>query len=138
MPEKVDVVCPTAPAAIGPYSQAIRQGDMVFISGQLPLDPKTGELSDPDITGQTRRVLDNINAILESLGTGTAAVVKTTVFLTSLVDFEMMNEVYAEFFPFCPPARSTVEVSSLPKGALVEIEAMAIMQPAQPSGPNML
>lgn len=127
MSEKSDVYCANAPKAIGPYSQAIKHGEMLFISGQIPLDPETGEISAPEIMGQTRQVLDNISAILISVGGGTASVVKTTVFLASLVDFDLMNEVYAEYFPFCPPARTTIEVAALPKGALVEIETIAII-----------
>ena len=127
MAEKVDVVCPGLPQPIGPYSTAIKYGNMLFISGQLGIDPATGQLSSPGIAGQTRTILQNLSHLLESLGGGTASVVKTTVFLTSLLDFEVFNEVYAEFFSFCPPARSTVEVSNLPKDALVEIEAIAML-----------
>ena len=137
MPEKTAVECPGAPRAIGPYSQAMKFGEMLYISGQLPLDPATGQLSAPDIEGQTRRVLENLKAILEFAGGGTASVVKTTVYLTSLLDFEMMNEVYAEYFPFRPPARSTVEVAALPKGALVEIDAIAILPPVDVAGVGM-
>ncbi|NQU45387.1 hypothetical protein HQ520_19065 [bacterium] len=125
MADKVAVDCPNAPKALGPYSQAIKVGDMVYISGQLPLDPRTGELCDPDIEGQTRRALDNVRAILEFMGAATASVIKTTVYLVSLADFDLMNEVYAEFFPYCPPARAVVEVAALPKGAFIEIEAIA-------------
>jgi 2-iminobutanoate/2-iminopropanoate deaminase len=138
MPEKIDVVCSTAPKAVGPYSQAIRYGEFIFLSGQLPLDPKTGQLSDPDISGQTRRVLENIKNILECLGGAMGSAVKTTVFLSSLLDFDMMNEVYAEYFPFCPPARSTVEVANLPKGALIEIEAIAIVPVIPRSAASMM
>ena len=123
--KKIQLSCPNAPKAIGPYSQAIKWGNLMFISGQIPLDPKTGELTDPDIAGQTRQVLKNLKAILEFAGAGSGSVLKTTVYLTSLLDFQVMNEVYAEFFPFEPPARATVEVAALPKGALVEIEAIA-------------
>ena len=134
MSKKVDILCAGAPEAIGPYSQAIRFGDTIYLSGQIPLDPATGELSDPDIEGQTRRVLENMKAIMESLGSSLGSVVKTTVYLDSLVDFELMNEVYAEYFPFCPPARSTVEVAALPKGALLEIDAVALLPSLPESG----
>ena len=127
MPEKIDIVCPTAPAAIGPYSQAIKYGNMLFVSGQVPVDPKTEQIEAPDIAGQTRQALKNLQAILEAAGGSTASVVKTTVYLRSLLDFEMMNEVYAEFFPFRPPARATVEVSGLPRDAQIEIDAIAIL-----------
>ncbi|MBN1867412.1 RidA family protein [Candidatus Sumerlaeota bacterium] len=127
MPEKIDVVCSSAPQAIGPYSQAIKYDQMLFLSGQIPVDPRTGEISAPDIAGQTRQVLDNMKAILEATGASMNSIVKTTVYLTSLLDFEMMNEVYAPYFDFRPPARSTVEVAALPKGALVEIDAIAFM-----------
>lgn len=123
--KKIQLTCPTAPKAIGPYSQAIKWGNLMFISGQIPVDPKTGELTAPDIAGQTRQVLKNMQAILDFAGTSTAGVLKTTVYLSSLLDFQVMNEVYAEFFPYEPPARATVEVAALPKGALVEIEAIA-------------
>jgi 2-iminobutanoate/2-iminopropanoate deaminase len=133
MPEKIDVVCVGAPKAIGPYSQAIKYDQMIFLSGQIPVDPATGQLSAPDIEGQTRRALDNIKAILEITGGSMNSIVKTTVYLTSLLDFEMMNEVYARYFNFRPPARSTVEVAALPKGALIEIDAIAIL----PTVPDM-
>jgi 2-iminobutanoate/2-iminopropanoate deaminase len=123
--KKIQVSCPLAPKAIGPYSQALKWGNLMFISGQIPVDPNTGELTDPDIAGQTRQALKNLKAILEFAGASTASVLKTTVYLSSLLDFQVMNEVYAEFFPFEPPARATVEVAALPKGALVEIEAIA-------------
>jgi 2-iminobutanoate/2-iminopropanoate deaminase len=127
MAEKVVLSCPTAPKAVGPYSHVVKVGNMLYISGQIPLDPKTGQLTDPDISGQTRQALKNLKAILEFAGGGTHSVVKTTVYLTSLLDFDMMNEVYAEFFNFEPPARTTVEVAALPKGAMVEIEAIAVL-----------
>jgi 2-iminobutanoate/2-iminopropanoate deaminase len=127
MTDKVDVYSQDAPKAIGPYSQAIKIGSLLFLSGQIPVDPATGRIESPDIEGQTRRVLENIQAILLCTGAAMRNVVKTTVYLTSLLDFELMNEVYAEYFPFQPPARSTVEVSALPKDALVEIEAVAVL-----------
>ena len=115
-----------APAAIGPYSQAIRAGSMVFCAGQVPLDPKTGEIVSQDIAEQTRRVLENIAAILRAERLTLANVIKTTVFLADFGDFQKMNEVYATYFSNQPPARSTVGVSTLPKNARVEIEAIAL------------
>ena len=127
MAEQIDIACPNAPEAIGPYSQAIKLGNMLYISGQIPLNPATGEIESPDIMDQTRQVLENIKAIVEFAGGATPSILKTTVYLSSLLDFEMMNEVYAEFFPFRPPARATVEVAALPKDALIEIEAIAAL-----------
>ena len=115
-----------APAAIGPYSQAVKAGGMLYISGQLPLDPSTGEFAASDIAGQTRQCLANVQAVLAQAGLTMENVVKTTVFLQDMNDFAAMNEVYATFFPGEPPARSAVEVARLPKDALVEIEAIAV------------
>jgi len=115
-----------APQAIGPYSQAISTEQFVFLSGQIPLDPTTGELVTDEIEVQTRRVLQNMQAVLAEAGSSLAQVVKTTVFLKDLSDFAAMNTVYAEFFSTNPPARSTVQVAALPKGARVEIEAIAL------------
>jgi 2-iminobutanoate/2-iminopropanoate deaminase len=115
-----------APAAIGPYSQAVRAGSMIFCAGQVPLDPKTGQIVSQDIAEQTRRVLENVAAILRSEQLTLAHVVKTTVFLADFDDFQKMNEVYATYFTNQPPARSTVGVSTLPKNARVEIEVIAI------------
>lgn len=114
-----------APAAIGPYSQAIRADKFVFVSGQLPIDPATGEFAGEDITAQTRQSLTNIQNILASDGLTMANVVKTTVLLKNIGDFGAMNEVYAGFFEGDCPARAAFEVAALPKGALVEIEAIA-------------
>jgi 2-iminobutanoate/2-iminopropanoate deaminase len=114
-----------APKAIGPYSQAIRVGEFVFVSGQIPIDPDTGELTGGDIAQQTDRALRNIQAILEAAGLSMQEVVKTTVYLTDLADFAGMNEVYKRFFTSVPPARSTVGVSALPKGVKIEIEVIA-------------
>jgi 2-iminobutanoate/2-iminopropanoate deaminase len=114
-----------APQAIGPYSQAVRTGDLIFVSGQIPLDPQTGELVAGDIGAQTERVLQNVQAILESAGSAMAHIVKTTVFLADIADFAAMNEVYGRFFPNDPPARSAFQVAALPKGARVEIEVVA-------------
>lgn len=115
-----------APKAIGPYSQAIRAGDFVFCAGQAGLDPATGNLVSGGIEAETRRVLQNLAAVLEAAGTSLSRAVKTTVFLTNLNDFAKMNAIYAEFFPANPPARSTVQVSRLPKDACVEIEVIAL------------
>ena len=115
-----------APAAIGPYSQAVRTGSMIFCAGQVPLDPKTGQIVSGDISEQTRRVLDNLMAVLKAEGLTMSNVVKTTVFLADFGDFPKMNEIYATYFTDQPPARSTVGVSTLPKNARVEIEAIAM------------
>jgi len=114
-----------APAAIGPYSQGIRSGRFLFCSGQIPLDPKSGEIVSGDIAMQTRRVMDNIAALLRTEGLTFEHVVKTTIFLTNLDDFQKVNEVYGSYFKQDHPARSTVQVSSLPRGANVEIEVIA-------------
>ena len=113
-----------APAAIGPYSQAITTGGLVFTSGQIPIDPASGSIAANDIAGQARQAIQNLAAVLEAAGSGLDKVVKTTCFLTDINDFAVFNEIYAELFPG-KPARSCVEVSNLPKGALVEIEAVA-------------
>ena len=114
-----------APAAIGPYSQATKVGELVFVSGQLPIDPATGAFAEGGIKELTRQSLTNMKAILAETGTSMANVVKTTVFLADMNDFAAMNEVYAEFFAAPFPARSAVAVKTLPKGALVEIECIA-------------
>lgn len=114
-----------APAAVGPYSQAIAVGNLLFCAGQIPLAPETGALIGGDVTAQTTRVLENLGAVLRSNRMTYAHVVKTTVFLTDLADFAAMNAIYAIYFPSQPPARSTIQVAGLPKGARVEIEAIA-------------
>jgi 2-iminobutanoate/2-iminopropanoate deaminase len=114
-----------APAAIGPYSQAVRMGNFLFCSGQIALDPKSGAIVSDDIKAQVRRVLDNISAILSAEGLTFDDIAKTTIFLTDLNDFQTVNEIYSSYFKQAPPARSTVQVSALPKGAKVEIEAVA-------------
>lgn len=124
MPKTI-VLTDRAPAPIGPYSQAIRVGDLLFLSGQIPLDPATGEVVDQDIEAATRRVLENIRAVLESEGLSFRNVVKTTVFMRDLSLFPRMNAVYATAFKENPPARSTVQVADLPKGVPVEIEVIA-------------
>ena len=113
-----------APGALGPYSQAIRSGDMLFCSGQLGLDPATGELAD-GVEAQTERSLRNLQSVLDAAGLGFDDVVKTTIFLADIGDFAAVNEVYARFMPDPPPARSTVQVAALPKAGLVEIEMTA-------------
>ena len=114
-----------APTAVGPYSQAIAAGSLVFCSGQIPLEPSSGVLIEGDISSQTKRVLENLAAVLRAHGLTMDHVVKTTVFMTDLANFGEMNTVYAQWFPNDPPARSTIQVAALPKGANVEIEAIA-------------
>ena len=116
-----------APQAIGPYSQAIQAGNFLFLSGQIPLDQNTGELVKGDIGQQTQRVLENIKGVLESQGLGMENVVKVTIFLKDIANFSQVNEVYATYFASSPPARSTVEVSNLPRNAEIEIEAIAVI-----------
>jgi len=116
----------TAPAAIGPYSQAIIGQGLVFCSGQIPLDPTTGELVAGDTAAQARQVMKNLEAVLIAAGSGLAQIVKTTIFLVDLGDFAAVNEVYGSCFASAPPARSTIQVGALPKGARVEIEAIAL------------
>jgi len=120
-----------APGAIGPYSQAVRSESFLFCSGQIPLDPKSGQIVSGDIAVQTRRVLDNIIAVLKAEGLTFDNVVKTTIFLADLGDFQTVNEVYGSYFKQSPPARSTVQVSGLPKGAKIEIEAIAVAGAAE-------
>ena len=115
-----------APAAVGPYSQAVRVGQFVFTAGQIPLDPKSGQIVSDDIGEQTRRVLDNLTAVLKAENLTFKHIVKTTIFLTDLGDFQTVNEIYGGYFSEVPPARSTVQVSALPKGARVEIECIAV------------
>jgi 2-iminobutanoate/2-iminopropanoate deaminase len=124
---KHTVYTSNAPAAIGPYSQAVRAGDTIYVSGQLPVDPATGSFAGDDITSQTRQSLENIRAVLAAAGTNMAGVVKTTVFLKDMADFAAMNKVYAEYFADECPARSAVQVVCLPKDARVEIEAVAVL-----------
>lgn len=115
-----------APKPIGPYSQAIRAGNFIFLSGQLPIDPSTGEMVSGDIRQQTRQVLENIKGVLESQGMGMQDVVKVNIFLRDMGNFNQMNEIYATYFSSDPPARSTVEVGKLPRNADIEIEAIAL------------
>ena len=116
-----------APAAIGPYSQGIKTGNTVYVSGQIPIDPATGEFAGDDIAAQTRQSLTNIREILKAGGADMSHVVKTTVLLKDIADFAAMNEVYAEFFTEPYPARAAFQAAALPKGALVEIEAIAVL-----------
>jgi 2-iminobutanoate/2-iminopropanoate deaminase len=117
-----------APQAIGPYSQAVKNNGLVFCSGQIPLDPATGQVVTGGIAEQTARVLDNLKGVLEAAGAGLDSVVKTTVFVKDLAEFAAMNEVYAKYFSAGAPARSTVEVARLPKDVKVEIEAIAFVK----------
>lgn len=124
--EKSVVYTAAAPAAVGPYSQAIAAGDFIFLSGQLPLDPKTGSFPSDDVAVQTEQSLKNIQAVLAEAGLTMDAVVKTTVFLKDIADFDAMNKVYATYFTKDCPARSAFQVAALPKNARVEIEAVAV------------
>jgi 2-iminobutanoate/2-iminopropanoate deaminase len=125
--ERTVVRTTDAPAAVGPYSQAIVAAGMVFASGQIPLDPATGQVVEGDIGVMTRRVLMNLEAVLKAAGSSLARTVKITVFLADMNDFQAMNAVFAEFFPVLPPARSTVEVARLPRDVRVEIDAIALL-----------
>ena len=116
-----------APEAIGPYEQAIRTDGFVFTAGQIPIDPKTGNFVEGGVTEQTRQVLENLKAVLVAAGSSMDRVVKATVFLKNIADFPVMNEVYAEYFASAKPARSTVAVAELPRGALVEIDLVALV-----------
>ena len=122
---KQAISTPQAPAAIGPYSQAIRAGNLLFVSGQIPLDPDTGQVVEGDAAVQTARVLRNLSAILEAAGSSLNQVLKTTVYLKDMANFAIMNEVYGRFFPETPPARATVEVARLPRNVAVEIDLIA-------------
>jgi 2-iminobutanoate/2-iminopropanoate deaminase len=124
--DKETVSTDQAPKAIGPYEQAIKVGEFVYASGQIPLDPKTGNLVEGDIKIQTRRVLENLKAVVEAAGSSLDRVVKATVFLKNIGDFAAMNEVYAEYLGAAKPARSTVAVADLPRGALIEIDLIAL------------
>jgi len=115
-----------APAAIGPYSQGVRAGNLVFLSGQVPLDPATGQLVSGDIATQTRRAMDNLGAVLRAAGCGFGDVVRTTIYLVDLASFTAVNEAYATYFSPPYPARATVQVSALPRGAAIEIDMVAV------------
>ena len=128
MPAVKDIIATDrAPRAIGPYSQAVRAGDLVFASGQIPIDPATGEFVAGGVAEQTEQVLRNLTAVFEAAGVGMNQIVKTTVFLADMDDFTAMNEVYGRFFSVEPPARATVQAARLPRDARVEIEAIAVM-----------
>ncbi len=126
--EKKAIQTDKAPKAIGPYSQAIQAGNLLFLSGQIPINPKTGDLAGGSIRQQARQVLENIKALLESQNLGMENVIKVTIFLKDMGDFAQVNEIYAAYFPSPPPARSTVEVSRLPRDVGIEIEAIALTQ----------
>lgn len=129
--QRTKISTPNAPAAIGPYNQGIRNGQLVYTSGQIALDPATGKLVGDDVESQTHRVLQNLQAVLNSAGTSLASVIKTTVFLTRMSDFQAMNAVYATYFDGSDslmPARTTVAVAELPRNALVEIECIALVE----------
>jgi 2-iminobutanoate/2-iminopropanoate deaminase len=126
--KKDAVATKDAPGAIGPYSQAVRVGELVFLSGQIPLDPATGQLVEGDITAQTKRVMDNLRAVLTAAGCGFGDVVRTTIYLVDLGHFGKVNEAYGACFEAPFPARATVQVSALPKGAQVEIDMVAVRQ----------
>jgi 2-iminobutanoate/2-iminopropanoate deaminase len=129
--QRTNISTPNAPAAIGPYNQAIRYGQFVYTSGQIALDPATGELVGDEVQSQTHRVFQNLQAVLNSAGTSLANVIKTTVFLTRMSDFQAMNAVYASYFDGADslmPARTTVAVAELPRNALVEIECVALVE----------
>lgn len=125
---RVKVETPNAPAAVGPYSQAIKANDFLFVSGQIALDPQTGQMTAVDAVAQTNQVMANLKAILNAEGLSFADVVKTTIYLTDLADFARVNEAYGACFESDPPARATVQAAALPKGAKVEIEAVAVLK----------
>ena len=125
---RVKVETKNAPQAIGPYSQAIKAAGFLFISGQIPIDPKTGQITAVDAVAQTRQVMENLAAILSAEGLTCADIVKTTIYLTDFADFARVNEVYGSYFVADPPARATVQVAALPKAAKVEIEAVAAVR----------
>jgi 2-iminobutanoate/2-iminopropanoate deaminase len=125
---KETVATDRAPKAIGPYEQAIKVGEFVYTAGQIPIDPETGNLVEGDIAAQTRQVLENLKAILEAAGSSLDRIVKATVFLKNMTDFAAMNDVYAEYLGKAKPARSTVTVAELPRGALIEIDFVALLR----------
>ena len=128
MPKQV-IQTSEAPQAVGAYSQAVRVGDLVFLSGQIPLDPASGKVVEGDIVEQTRRVMENLGAVLRAAGASFAEVVKTTIYLADIGHFAKMNEVYGSYFSSEPPARATVQVGALPRGVLVEIDMIAHLGP---------
>ena len=126
MPKKI-ISTPAAPVAIGPYSQAVQAGNFLFASGQIAIDPATGELVTKGVAAQTQRVMENLRAVLAAAGANFSSVVKTTIYLADMGDFAQVNEVYAGYFEQAPPARATVEVARLPKDVAVEIDAIAVL-----------
>ena len=134
---KIEISSPNAPAALGPYSQAIKAGDFIFLSGQIAIDPKTNQIVDGGIQEQTEQIFKNISNVLDVAVSGLYQVVKTTVFLKSMNDFAQMNEVYGKYFIVTPPARSTVEVARLPKDVLVEIECVAYSPKVETPAPGI-
>ena len=126
--EKKALLTSKAPEPIGPYSQGIRTGNLLFLAGQIPLDPASGRLIEGDIAAQTRRAMDNVVAILAEAGLETDAIVKTTIYLADMADFPAMNEVYGSYFKGTPPARSAVQVARLPKDARIEIDVIAVAE----------
>lgn len=130
MANKTIIKTGNAPKAIGPYSQAVEAGGFVFVSGQIPIDPRSGDVVQADIKGQTRLVLENAKNILKAAGCGMGDVVKATIFLKNMADFTAVNEVYGGYFPSDPPARATVEVSRLPKDVSIEMDFIACKRPA--------
>ncbi len=129
-PKRSIISTDKAPAAVGPYSQAIRLGNMVYTAGQIPLDPATGQLVAGGVEAETQQVMENLSQVLAAAGSDLANVVKTTIFITDINDFGLVNQVYGQFFTAAPPARSTVQVAALPLGAQVEIEAVAVVHAA--------
>ena len=125
---KVVIETTSAPKAIGPYSQAIKANGFLFVSGQIPIEPETGQMTAVDAVAQTKQAMDNLEAILKAEGLSFSEVVKTTIYLTDLTDFARVNEAYGDYFESAPPARSTLQVAALPKGAKVEIEAIAALR----------
>lgn len=135
--ERIIVASPLAPKAVGPYSQAIKVGNLIFCSGQIPLHPDTGEIVGTDVATQTEQVLKNLDAVLRVVDSGLYQVAKTTVYLNNMDDFAEMNAVYAKYFQVEPPARATVEVSRLPKEVLVEIDCIAIIPERATNAPGI-
>lgn len=134
MSEKTIINITLAPQPVGPYSQGVKFGDIIFLSGQLPVDPKTNKIISEDVSNQTKQCFENIKSILEPAGSSLFNILKTTVFLTNMDDFAAMNTVYAQYFPHEPPARSCVQVAKLPLNAKVEIETIAYLPKPQDTG----
>jgi 2-iminobutanoate/2-iminopropanoate deaminase len=126
-PNREIIFTESAPAAVGPYSQAVRVGELIYTAGQIPLVPETGRLVEGEVEAQTRQVMQNLSEVLQAAGSNLACIVKTTIFVIDLADFAVVNKVYGSFFESDPPARSTVQVAALPLGARVEIEGVAVV-----------